>query len=464
MMKKASVTSADLFLQQASTSPVEEIPSEVESLLRQDERQELLILNHLRKTLSDCLSTLGPPSHFRPPSSNVDSDEALSISSSDQFEFGYLWSQIQKVANGDKLHEEILERSQEIALKTQHWEGRIEGWKDGEDHLFYQTIHTVMQEGSFQPIAEGTSGSYLLFDKYQRPCFVIKPADESTFCLHNPKHFGNPLLSQDTRVRPDIPSYQSVERDALTSEVARLLSLEMMTPKTVIDIVFYEGFYDLKLDQENQQGSYGPANETSNKKKLCSIQSYAPHTTDLFDLLNRWSDRAIPNSVIASLIDQNDFEAIMLLMWISYENDGHSGNVLTYPKALNAKGQTIFGLTKIDNSLCFPEKNTGYVNTLATLPNSNRFLSSKMKQRIASLPIQQIIDLMHKFELDSSEIAFLERAELLHNLSQRDDLTIAQIDYRMWLLSSHQGKHLALSNLSQHELEIAAMRQLQEVG
>jgi hypothetical protein len=82
---------------------------------------------------------------------------------------------------------------------------------------------------------------------------------------------------------------------------------------------------------------------------------------------------------------------------------------------------------KIDNALSFPERNTDLLNALSLLPSAQEKLSDRAKALIAALPLGELIDLLHWYEMEHAVRALKERVSALQELAKQD-LTLSEIN------------------------------------
>jgi hypothetical protein len=353
---------------------------------------------------------------------------------SDVFQFGHLWPQIKILAQEARLLEEIAMRQREITEQKEHWQVRIHTELLPLDPLFYEHFEALLNEGVFIASSEGFASTYFLHDAKEIIRFVVKPVDEDMLCLNNRKCYASPYNEKDFRVREGIPLYRSAQTNALAWEVAKLCGLASITLKTNLVIVKSDAFHSLE--------------QTDIQEKLCCVQEYIPETTKLFEIMHLGVQKGLTDREFIELIEIGDFEKALLFVWLTYDNDAHGANFLTYVKP-NGK----LGLKKIDNDLSFPEKNKHFINALAYLPHAERQLSNSLKDLIAGIPLEPILNAMRFYEMSACEEAFKERLATLQCLARRDDLTMADIDLRLSLLDRPNGNLLAMSSLSEEELE-----------
>jgi hypothetical protein len=360
--------------------------------------------------------------------------------SNSKFEDEFLWPQIEHEQQQGTLENLIQSRVEEIHLLNERW--RLFASNEKKLHSkFFSYFEEVFNEGKLLLEKEGAGAAYFLYDKNNKPQFIIKPTDEDIFCLHNPKHFASPFLTP--RVKADIPLYRAAQTDALCYEVAVLSKLENITPKTVLALVEHTEFSSIY-------------SESIKKEKLCSIQEYLKGTFPLRKVLEDLFANNLSEEDLLDRFDQDDFEDILLFLWLTFDNDAHTDNFRVYLKWRNPQGLPIYGIKKIDNSLSFPEKNTGFSNALMYFPNALLPISSRIKSKILDLPINEIKKIIRKFGLNSSIPAFEQRMSTLLKLIENNDLSYYECSLRLSLLNKTNGVALALSDSSLEKLEYLA--------
>ena len=256
------------------------------------------------------------------------------------------------------------------------------------------------------PVSQGISGTYF-FEKQ----FVIKPFDEEAGCLNNPKIFRG--IDKINFIRDNIPLYRSSMREALAYQVALSSSVGEVVPNTKLAIVQSSEFHDYKEGISTQE-------------KLCSIQEYVPNSKTLFEAIWDLESQGLTKEDICTRFDQNDFENINLLIWITYDTDAHMGNILAYPKE-----NGIFGLKKIDNGLTFPDSNNTLINCLTAFKQSKEPLSVSMKEKIAALNAEDLAEKLKIYGLESGIPALRERIALLQEYALIDNITIKALNKRL---------------------------------
>jgi len=355
-------------------------------------------------------------------------------SPSDLFLFGEVWEDVQTLVENGEIFSLIAKRREEIQAQKEHWRPFIT--QSINVLPFYSSFAHVIHQGHLIPLEEGFGAAYLLIDKRQHPQYIIKPVDEDILCLNNYKYFASPFNNDSVRAREFIPLYRSSQTDCLASEIAILLGIPYITPETVMHIVKNDTFYDITESLETTDSfSLIPCCGNIDKEKLCSIQYFLPNSYEFYDVLKEWDEQNLPLETIRSMLDQDDFEDMCFFIWTIYDTDAHSGNIRLYVKDTAPDGHIIYGLRKIDNNLSLPEKNRSLLNCLAYLPNARSPLSPRIQKLIAEIPISQILDRFYLYEMENCIPAFQERVAALQALATRKDLTIADINERLSLLS-----------------------------
>lgn len=382
------------------------------------------------------------------------SSSRFHLHDSDHLHFGRLWSTLHQRHEEHQLYEMISLRKAEIVQIKEHWRAKIEGFKSGKDHDFYALYEKVAQYGNLIPVEEGCGSAYFLLDDTNTARFVIKPIDEDILCLNNRKFYASPYNDSKNRTRDFIPLYHSAQREALSYAVAELLHYCHITPQTVMGYFKSENFYDMSdvLQGEEKElflEKIGPPD----KEKLCSIQKYVPNLLALFQAVEVMTEKKLSDEQVLQALNQTAFEDAMIFIWLIYDNDAHSGNVNLCMDESKEEFLQGFSILKLDNGLTFPQKNHALCNSLAFFPNAELPLSSRAKQQIQAIPICEIVELIKEFELDDTIEAFLERMQILNELIQRENITIAEIDLRLYALELPEGKEIALNSMNFKELE-----------
>ncbi|HEY5260122.1 MAG TPA: hypothetical protein VIJ46_05675 [Rhabdochlamydiaceae bacterium] len=341
----------------------------------------------------------------------------------DLFCFGKMWSHLGEYQEEQKLYAAIAERRAEVHALKLHWKWRLDACQEGTDRDFYQKIHQILETGTLKRLEDGSGAAHLLNDETGTPRFILKPLDGEILCLNNTKCYGNPLNEVRFRARPHIPLYHSVQTDALVYACASRLGISSIAPKTVMDIIASDVFYDLseRLEGTTQEEFFLIAG-SADRERLCSVQEYIPHSQEFTAWYRVALSQGFSHEHIAGVISQEDFENIHLLIWIIYDNDAHPANI----RVIEQEDGHV-RLMKVDNTLSFPEKNTHLLNTLSLLPNAHEKLSLRGQELVASLPVDTIVDLLEHYEMEYAVTAFLERVRVLQELAQRD-LTLREID------------------------------------
>ena len=294
-------------------------------------------------------------------------------------------------------------------------------------------------------VSLGISGTYFLLNREEMALVVIKPLDEDYGCINNPKKW-NTLLKYSPE-HAYIPLYQAAQKEALTYQFARALSVESIAPKTALAILRSEKFFDFRDHPERTlpAGLKDPkCLEECNalpREKLCSVQEFIQKSETLLESYERtvkqFNEKQFEelNQRMIEQFDQQQFEDLNILIWAIYDTDAHPENILTFVLRYDKNGQEIYGLKKIDNALTFPEKNQGLQNALIHLPNVNKPLSSEGIQKLAAADVEALSEQMKKYGLETAIPAFRERMALLKELILEPNITIAQVNQRLENLS-----------------------------
>lgn len=272
----------------------------------------------------------------------------------------------------------------------------------------------------------GISGSYFLIDNEGNRKYLIKPLDEEAGCIHNAKYFS-PFTTNP--FRNHIPLYFSSMRETLAYQIACMIEVDSIIPKTQLGILESDSFHhfgDSLFGKE--KGRFEEICGALDKEKLCSIQEYVTNSKSLFEALHDFQMLHLSDDEIASRLDQKDFEQISILLWTTYDTDAHLGNILVYPKGVDEIGNEILGLKKIDNGLAFPDKNEGARNHLALLPNAKQELSEEARAKIAAIDVNQLTRSFERMGLESASAAMGERISILKELVNKRGITIQEIN------------------------------------
>ncbi len=365
------------------------------------------------------------PPIFRPSCLPI-SDSSLAPLTTDAWAFGAFWPFIQEVCQtSDNLYENIVLRRAEIHEIREQMRACIVPIPG-----FMETFDT----GTLSLIPNGISGSYFLMDGDGSPQFVLKPLDEDIGTINNPKGYASPFI--DSPLRRGIPLYRSCFREVAAFQMAEFLGLSSVVPRTSFAIVQSDQFFDLSQNvspREMQRyldtiSTAGPAD----KEKLCSVQEFVQKSKMLCEAMEDLQAASLLDEEIANLFDQKDFEDANLLLWITGDTDGHSGNFLVTPKRVDEIGNQIFGLKKIDNGLAFPEINGHLINTLSHLPNAKRPLSYAALAKIKKLDPDAMESILKQHGLDGAAPAMRARIEALQQITKtHPEMSIKAINKRL---------------------------------
>lgn len=361
---------------------------------------------------------------------------------SDKWGFGWDWHSISRnFPTIESLYAEIHARRIQIEELKEQWRpytrhiGRFDPI-----HLSLSELCSgqnkqgayVFPEECLSPISDGISGSYFLSDENGNVRYVVKPIDEDICALNNRKGFSTPYT--ESTIRENMPLYLSSMREAMAYETARLIGVTNVAPRTTLAILESEAFYDQLdgIDPSERERYERMAASEPVREKLCSVQEFVPNSKLLIEGLHSLQMAGLSDEEIAARIDTRDFEDANILLWCTYDTDGHMGNFLVYPKSTDAIGNEILGIKKIDNGLAFPEKNEELRNNLRYLPNAKQPLTAEGQAKIAAIPIEALLDRLEQFGLEGSAEALKERLLFLKKLvAENPEITIKEIDRQM---------------------------------
>ncbi len=274
--------------------------------------------------------------------------------------------------------------------------------------------------------SRGVSGSYFLVDDEGQKRYVVKPLDEDAGCIHS-DGFASPFDSSP--FRSNMPLYLSSMREVLAYLTAQSIGVDSVVPKTVLAILESDQFHDFSqgIDPDELQ-RYLEYCDPADREKLCSVQEYVQNSKSLFEALHELEMESLSDDEIANRFDQSDFEDANILLWTTYDTDGHMGNFLVYPKGVDEIGNEILGLKKIDNGLAFPDKNQQLRNNLSYLPNAKRELSEVGRAKIAAIDIDLLAKQFEQMGLESAIPAMRERISFLQQIAQQPGITLKEIN------------------------------------
>lgn len=214
--------------------------------------------------------------------------------------------------------------------------------------------------------------------------------------------------------------------------IGEQIGVGTVVPQTVFGIFESDQFYDFSDGVSlNELHHYMEICGPIDCEKLCSVQEFVPNGKSLFEAIHELEERGLSDDEIADRFDQSNFEDANILLWTTYDTDGHSGNFLVYPKGSDEIGNEILGLKKIDNGLAFPDKNQQFRNNLSYLPNAKRGLSEEGKAKIAAIDVDILASQFEKMGLESAIPALKERIPILKELAKQPSLTIKEINTAM---------------------------------
>jgi hypothetical protein len=296
----------------------------------------------------------------------------------DIFHFGRHWPKISTEFTHDTLLQAIEARQQEIHAQKEKYRPLIER----EGRSFQEEVAKLLVTGSLKPSSLGNGGLYLLYDAQDRCRFIIKPVDEAINCLNNPKNRGSPYNDRSHRLRRSLPLYHSPPTEAAVSALAKAAGISSSTPETYLMLISSPLFYDISARYSSVKA--GPI------EKLCSVQRFITDSIDLTEAIHEWRSAGL-HKMTPIPIDQEDYEDVILLLWLIFDGDGHSNNFRIYCKTIDKQGVSSYGIRKIDNGLALPEDNSYFLNYLRSLPNAHHLPSQRMIQLSVNWTLQPTV-------------------------------------------------------------------------
>ncbi len=289
------------------------------------------------------------------------------------------------------------------------------------------------------PNEDGMGGAYFA-KKGQESLYVVKPVDEDIGAYNNRKGVAFTYSIYDS-LAAEFSIYKAPLNDLMMYDLASMLGIQESVPETAMVIVENEGFYDQFQDSEESikrlaiEAGAGPDNE-----KLCTVQRFVKGSKTLVET---WHDILADGK---GSFDQESFENLNILFWLSSETDGHMGNVLATVKGIDAEGNKIYALKKIDSSFSFPKKTDYWGNATVFLPDGQKKLSERAKQLIRTIDPDQIVKRMDQLGYDKEhQSAMLERVERLKKLA-KEKLTVRDIDQQLGKKDEKESDEHPLSN------------------
>ena len=401
--------------------------------------QELYLATFLHTLASELTNAIS--------SISIEADSDLILD--DIFHFGMLWEYIAKThPDLTYICQEILERRKELVEQKADLKQYIDLYTD---KSFAGSACDILKTGRLIRSEDGAGSAYFLYDEAGVARFVVKPVDEDIFCLNNRKNFGSPLNEPDIRVRDDIPLYRSAQTDVLAYLVAKHLKMESITPKTVMMIIDSPSFYDISENISLQDNLNLPViSYLASKEKVCSVQEHVEGGVMMQNMVYEWLEAGKTEEEISSMLCNDDFEMANLFIWTCFDNDAHLGNFVLYPKE-----DGLYGIKKVDNGLSFPEENSQMKNFLTFFTKAKTLLSPAMKEKIHSIPKQEILQSMQELSMSPScQNAFVERCQVIQALAEREGMTIYEMNLRLLLLGREEGHDLALKEMNIEDIEI----------
>ncbi len=285
----------------------------------------------------------------------------------------------------------VTARRTEIALHTQKAREFIEHNPQDATHL-RQYARGLMKKGKVKQIGAGTGSVYLISGKDKKTGdvvrLIVKPDDEGPLCLNNSKGNASPFTGN--LLRSHIPLGNDAMRARLTFVIAESFGLHC-TPKTEVALLTSDKFHDLTDGlTEQAAASLGKKEQT----KVCSVQRFIKGATSIEDFnakaLAETQTRDITDDIImdrlVKSVDKQSVEDTALLCCITGETDGNTGNLML-ARQNEQRDPPQYKMMKVDNSLCWPDKNEEFSLCFqGLLPLTKRPLSDETVKRIHSMP------------------------------------------------------------------------------
>ena len=148
-----------------------------------------------------------------------------------------------------------------------------------------------LANGALTPIGMGLSGCYFWKNNSQNIEFIVKPIDEDIGGINNPK--GYVSLEEKSNIRDFMPLYKSAFKEAFVYDLAKLLKVDSIAPKTALMILESSDFSSYIYDQLKNQTSDLELLENIqkiSKQKLCSVQDFVPNSQILANVIEKSTD------------------------------------------------------------------------------------------------------------------------------------------------------------------------------
>ncbi len=327
----------------------------------------------------------------------------------------FAWEAIQEeLETVDRLYDAIVDKRQKIAQIKEKFRF---------DAVVLDDFEMIVNTDA------GISGSYILVDRESGQKYLIKPLDEDGGCVHSMIYS---TLDENSPFRKNMPLYASSLREVLAYEVAEKIGLHGIVPKTELAIIESPYFHDLSENVSScERERYEQICGEPDREKLTSMQEYITGAKTLFEAVQDLQSLGLSDEEIRARFDSTDFEEANILLWVTCDTDGHGGNFLVYPKGVDAIGNEILGIKKIDNGLSFPEKNGGLRNHLVFLPPASNVLSDEAIAKVLAIDVEALALSFEKRGLEGATAALKERIEILKNLVSGEKLTISEINSKI---------------------------------
>jgi len=287
---------------------------------------------------------------------------------------------------------------------------------------FWRSRCTVsLQMDACERIEPSSCGTYLVLGENRAPEKVVKPADEAIWGMNNPTFAALPLRAPMAGL--DFPYYDTPNRETAAYAFSEALGFDLV-PHTEVGIVTSEQFYDVSLRFSGEIGKALEAIGHGDTEKFCSVRDYVPHAQNLYEFAEQNDLTFAPA----------DVDAVHILTWITGNTDCNPGNILVFPKATGGPAGD-WGLKLIDQTMAFPKTNLDLGSSLRAYFDQERPLLEESRALIASLPVEKLASLLHRYDLACSIDAMRERIEMVQKMVA-ENKTIEEIDEFFWDLGA----------------------------
>lgn len=321
--------------------------------------------------------------------------------------------------------ERFIKVKKQIKEQKELWRPVIDLQRESGYSTIYQEFERDFPNLVLTPNNQGAGGCYIgTIDG--TPKWIVKPVDEDVYALNNRDFpgFGSVFPHKENLY----PTYGAPPREQVFYELAKTLGMESVAPEAVMEIVESGSFFDLmEIAEADELPLVEKEGVHVDKEKFCVIERFVPNSKDL----NRIQHENLLPSGSGDRIDFQSFEMICALMNLSFEGDGHMGNVIGYELSSDEFGNKTFALVKIDNTFTMPNENRGLYNGLAFFPEAKRPFSNSVKEKVEAFDVESFSSRLEEMHFSHDEInAFKERVSFFKECLS-NNLTIYEINSKM---------------------------------